>query len=93
MWRDTATADPERARHLATRLERRARAVDEIAARDAYLDLLDIVPVKRVLDVGCGSGAVTREINPDGYRSYDVRSECLSRGTPSSSVTTRCVTR
>src|SRR5262245_16183546 len=62
IWRDTATASSERARDLAERLERRARAVDEIAARDAYLGLLDIAPGAHVLDVGCGSGAVTREI-------------------------------
>ena len=62
MWRDTAKAGPELARNLAARLERRARAVDEVAARDAYLDLLDIATGEHVLDVGCGSGAVTREI-------------------------------
>jgi len=62
LWRDTATAGPERARDLAARLERRANAVDEIAAREAYLGLLDIAAGDRVLDVGCGSGAVTREI-------------------------------
>lgn len=62
IWRDTATADAERARDLAARLERRAKAPDEIAARDAYLGLLDIAAGERVLDVGCGSGAVTREI-------------------------------
>ena len=62
MWRDTAKAGPELARELAARLERRAKAVDEVAARDAYLDLLDIATGERVLDVGCGSGAVTREI-------------------------------
>src|SRR5580765_3915399 len=62
IWRDTAAASPERARDLAARLERRAKAVDEVAARDAYLGLLDITAGERVLDVGCGSGAVTRAI-------------------------------
>jgi ubiquinone/menaquinone biosynthesis C-methylase UbiE len=62
LWRDTATADTERARDLAGRLERRAKAEDEVAARDTYLGLLDIFAGERVLDVGCGSGAVTREI-------------------------------
>jgi ubiquinone/menaquinone biosynthesis C-methylase UbiE len=62
MWRDTATADTERARDLAARLERRAKAEDEVAARDTYLGLLNISAGERVLDVGCGSGAVTREI-------------------------------
>jgi len=62
MWRDTATADTERARDLAARLERRAKAEDEVAARDIYLGLLNISVGERVLDVGCGSGAVTREI-------------------------------
>ena len=62
LWRDTATVDAEGARDLAARLERRAKAADEIAARNAYLDLLAIAGGERVLDVGCGSGAVTREI-------------------------------
>ena len=62
MWRDTATADSERARELAARLERRAKAEDEVAARDIYLGLLNISSGERVLDVGCGSGAVTRDI-------------------------------
>lgn len=62
MWRDTVSADPERARDLVARLERRAQAADEIAARDVYLGLLDITAGDRVLDVGCGSGVVTREI-------------------------------
>jgi ubiquinone/menaquinone biosynthesis C-methylase UbiE len=62
LWRDTATADAERARDLAARLERRAKAEDEVAARDIYLGLLDIAAGERVLDVGCGSGAVTRDI-------------------------------
>src|SRR5215510_14314026 len=62
LWRDTATANAERARDLAARLERRAKADDEVAARDTYLGLLGIAAGERVLEVGCGSGAVTREI-------------------------------
>lgn len=62
MWRNTAMADAERARDLAARLERRAKADDEVAARETYLTLLDISVGDRVLDVGCGSGAVTRDI-------------------------------
>ena len=62
MWRDTATAGREQARDLAARLERRAKAADEISAREAYLGLLEIAPGEHVLDVGSGSGAVTREI-------------------------------
>jgi ubiquinone/menaquinone biosynthesis C-methylase UbiE len=62
LWRDTAATDAEQARDLAARLERRAKAEDEIAARETYLGLLGIAAGERVLDVGCGSGAVTREI-------------------------------
>jgi ubiquinone/menaquinone biosynthesis C-methylase UbiE len=62
MWRDTAMANAERARDLAARLERRAKAEDEVAARETYLTLLDTSAGERVLDVGCGSGAVTRDL-------------------------------
>lgn len=54
--------DLETARENSARLERRARADDEIAARNAYLDLLAVGPGERVLDIGCGSGVVTREV-------------------------------
>jgi ubiquinone/menaquinone biosynthesis C-methylase UbiE len=56
------TADAERARDLAARLEPRARAEDEVSARDTYLGLLAIAAGEHVLDVGCSSGAITRAI-------------------------------
>ena len=61
-WRDTAAIDSAKARELASRLELRAKAQDEERTREEYLDLLGLRPGDRVLDVGCGSGVVTRAI-------------------------------
>jgi SAM-dependent methyltransferase len=62
LWRDTAAADAMTVTDLARRLEERGRAPDEAEAREVYLTLLGLAPGERVLDVGCGSGVVTREI-------------------------------
>jgi ubiquinone/menaquinone biosynthesis C-methylase UbiE len=60
LWLDTANADDTRARELATLLELRARHPEQVAARAAYLDLVGVAAGSKVLEVGCGSGAVTR---------------------------------
>ena len=61
-FRDTAGLDAVKARELAGRLELRAKSPAEVEARQAYLDLLSVQAGECVLDVGCGSGAVTRDI-------------------------------
>lgn len=69
-WADTADFDEPTARGFAELLELRARSEDQAAARRAYLDQLGITPGERVLNVGCGSGTVLRDIArrlaPDG---------------------------
>src|SRR2546421_7432258 len=61
-WRDTKGVSAEQAQEMSGRLELRAKAADEVAARHEYLELLGVAPGERALDLGCGSGVVTREL-------------------------------
>lgn len=63
-WNETTitSANEVGIRQMAGLLELRGQGEDQKAIREAYLDALQIQPGERVLDVGCGTGVVTRTV-------------------------------
>jgi SAM-dependent methyltransferase len=63
-WNESAItgAEEPQARELARLLELRGQADDQVALRNTYLDLLRIRAGEHVLDIGGGTGVVTREV-------------------------------
>ena len=61
-WRESARISDADAIEHAERLELRARAEDEVAARNEYMRLLGVRSGEQALEIGCGSGAVTRAL-------------------------------
>lgn len=54
----------ETGRRQASRMEQRAQAPDQVRVRAELLDLLEIGPGVRLLDVGCGTGPLLRDAAP-----------------------------
>ena len=61
-WRESARISDSDAIEHAERLELRAQAADEVAARNEYIRILGVHTGEQVLEIGCGSGAVTRAL-------------------------------
>jgi ubiquinone/menaquinone biosynthesis C-methylase UbiE len=61
-WRESARISDAEAIEHAERLELRAQAEDEVAARSEYIRLLGVSSGEQVLEIGCGSGAITRAL-------------------------------
>jgi ubiquinone/menaquinone biosynthesis C-methylase UbiE len=63
-WNEAALASVEDAKihELARLLELRGQGDDQASVRAAYLELLEFTPGEHVLDIGCGTGVVTRAV-------------------------------
>jgi ubiquinone/menaquinone biosynthesis C-methylase UbiE len=61
-YAELSTQDPAVLDQLMSALERRAASPRERAMRDAYLSFMELPDGARVLEVGCGTGAVARDL-------------------------------
>jgi SAM-dependent methyltransferase len=71
--------DSETVQRIVDRLEYRGRDVAFSAMRDAYLDVLDWADIDQVLEIGCGTGVVSRAIAARQEFSGELKGTDLTR--------------
>ena len=61
-WSDPAQSGAEAARQLVSEFDKRSHYPDQVQVNTALIDLLKIPPGERWLEVGCGTGVISRLI-------------------------------
>ena len=61
-WANPSKASMQDVHEMATALEERAQALDQVQVNDTFVDTLAPVTGEHILEVGCGSGVLCRQI-------------------------------
>ncbi len=64
-WADPSKASMQDVREMAAALEERAQALDQAQVNGALVDALAPLPGDHILEVGCGSGVLCRQVSPE----------------------------
>jgi ubiquinone/menaquinone biosynthesis C-methylase UbiE len=63
-WANPSKASMQDVHDMAAALEERAQALDQLQVNEALVDALDPVAGEQILEVGCGSGVLCRQVAP-----------------------------